>query len=161
MIKSIRLLFIFLLTIGVVSFIYLIKPIYACCSNSECGGATCADTSGCPGEQGTCTGGGTECGSGVGAGCTGSTTCVNGDCVVVDEMCSGPNAPSCGSGTSCCGGECVAGGCGVSTTFSCWTGYDPIIPYPSTACEPGCQNPTRDPETGRINGCGDGFPTNA
>src|SRR3989344_4251813 len=71
----------FKIVLLIICFLFLARTdINACCDDSDCGGQTCAGAN-CPAQEGSCTGGGTNCGFGVGAGCPLGYTCVGGDCI--------------------------------------------------------------------------------
>ena len=89
-----------------------------CCSNADCGGQTCLNPPNpCGGinDSGTCSGGGAECGIGVGAGCPAGYSCVSGNCVAPGPTPPGGGSCPCGlnnqGGCASCGGPA----CNLST----------------------------------------------
>jgi hypothetical protein len=128
-----------------ISLLFLPGYSYACCSNADCGGTTCANPPAiCPPGGGTCTGGGTECGFGVGSACPSGYTCTNGTCVgstgcTTNSQCGGTNV--------CCNGTCVgAGQCGGGGGGSCpWSPVNcpanTTVDY-SQLVSTGCYQPT-------------------
>ena len=107
-----------------------------CCTNADCGGQTCANAPSpiCPDANfnyGSCTGGGTECGYGAGAGCPGGYVCVYGDCVIPGGGGGGGTGDWC-SGDSDCGSGC----CNTNKNY-CTNCSGFVCPADPVACPPG------------------------
>lgn len=111
-----------------------------CCSNADCGGQTCANIPpGCgPGNYGSCTGGGQECGPT--APCPVGYNCTNGNCVI-------PNPPGGGGGGGGTGdwcssnSDCGSGCCNTNKNY-CTNCSGFICPADPVACPPGTTRST-------------------
>lgn len=114
----------FALFIGISTFTSQIS--LACCSNADCDGATCEGAGpGCPltpGSAGSCSGGGQECGGGIGSSCPSGYTCSNGNCIN-DGSGGGPGTGNQGGDSYNPFGTHVVANCTVTTGWACDQGY--------------------------------------